>query len=213
MSRIDFILLEMAFCPRLLSDHSPHWITLSIPINKPPRTWSLNPFWFSLLPEDEEITNEWKAYFAQYDHSPPLAVWDSFKLYARTSLILHINKIKADPAGAFEKAVTELSSTKQEYVTDPSPAKANLFKLQTRVVTQLQFEKIRRKQFFTKQKLFKHGEKAGKLLAYLVHTEDRPPVVISLHGPAGQQITDPPRVTSMFRDFFADLYTSTVLLT
>lgn len=57
--------------------------------------------------------------------------------------------------------------------------------------------------------MFEHGEKVGKFLAYLVHSEDRPPVVISLHGPGGQQITDPSVVSSMYRDFFVELYTST----
>lgn len=46
MSHIDFILLsctltprvlDTAFCPRLLSDHSPYWTTLSIPVAKPMR--------------------------------------------------------------------------------------------------------------------------------------------------------------------------------
>lgn len=161
--------------------------------------------------EDDEIMNKWRLYFAENDHSAsPSAVWDSFKLFARTSLISHINRLKADFAGAFDKAVAELSSTEQEYVTNPYPAKADLLKLQTRVVNQLQFERARQKLFFSWQKLFEHEEKAGKLLPYLVHSEDRPPVVINLHGPGGGQITDPPSVTSMFRDFFAGLYTSTV---
>lgn len=80
--------------------------------------------------------------------------------------------------------------------------------MRTRVVTQLQYEKARQRLFFSRQKIFEYGEKAGKLLAYLVHSEDRPPVVISLHGPCGLQITDPLRVSLVFRDFFAELYTS-----
>lgn len=87
----------------------------------------------------------------------------------------------------------------------------DLLRLQTRVVDQLHYEKVRGKLFFSKQKLFEYGERAGKLLAYLVHSEDRPPVVISLHGPGAGQITDPPSVTSQFRDFFEGLYTSMAL--
>lgn len=52
--------------------------------------------------------------------------------------------------------------------------------------------------------MLEHEEKAEKFLAYLVHSK-----VISLHGPHSQQITDPSVVSSMFRDFFVELYTST----
>lgn len=175
------------------------------------RPWCLNPFLLSLLQEDDELLNQWKLYFSEnYQIASIAAIWDSFKVYARTSLISHINKIKTDSTGAFDRAVAGLASTEQEYATNPIPATAAQLKLQSRVVTQLQFTKARQKLFFTKQKLFEQGEKTGKLLACLVHSEDRPTVVITLHGPGGQQITDPHSVTSMFREFFADLYKTKV---
>lgn len=60
--------------------------------------------------------------------------------------------------------------------------------------------------FFTKQGWFEHGEKAGKLLAFLAQTENKPPIVISLHEWGGTTITDPSAVASKFRDFFEELY-------
>lgn len=75
-------LREAAFCPRLLSDHSPYWMTLTAPVDKPPRPWRLNPFWLSLLPDDDELVNTWKLYFTENDQSAsPSAVWESFKRY------------------------------------------------------------------------------------------------------------------------------------
>ena len=218
MSRIDFILVsqvltsrlsEAKFGPRLLSDHSPYWISLNVPIDKPRRAWRLNPFWLSLLPEDDDLSDEWKSYFETNTGSASAeTVWESFKLHARMSLISRINKIKSDSAEVSDKAMLDLSLADRRYATDPTPEAAAALKLQTRVVNQLQFEQARRKLFFAKQKLFEHGEKAGKLLAYMVHSEDRPPVVISLHGPEGQCITDPSAVSSEFKEFFAKLYTS-----
>lgn len=162
MSRIDFILishsltprlLETVFSPRLLSDHSPYWITISIPTDKPIRNWRLNPFWLSLFPEDDDLANEWKTYFSTNDKSAPVeSIWESFKLHARMQLTSRINRIKSDSTGALDKAVTELSLTEQTYVNDPSPINASTLKLQTRVVTQLQYEKARQKLFFAKQK-------------------------------------------------------------
>lgn len=69
------------------------------------------------------------------------------------------------------------------------------------MVNQLHYEMA----LFSNQKLFEHGERMGKLLAYLVHSEDRPPFVISLHDDGGEQITDPARVIAKFWDFFAEL--------
>lgn len=89
---------------------------------------------------------------------------------------------------------------------DPSQTNASLLKMQTRVVNQIQYAKARQKLFFTKQKHFEQGERAGKLLAYLVHSEDKPPVVITLQAPDGQKISDPPTVSSRFGEFFRDLY-------
>lgn len=84
-------------------------------------------------------------------------------------------------------------------MANPSAAGADQLRLQTRVVDQIQYETARRKLFFAKQKLFEHGEKAGKLLAYLVHNEDKPPT-IALTGPNGNKITDPQAVTNRFRN-------------
>lgn len=69
---------------------------------------------------------------------------------------------------------------------------------------------LKRKLFFHKQKSFEYGERAGKLLAYMVHCEERPPVVISLRSHDGTLITEPTAVASLFKEFFAALYTTTV---
>ncbi|PIO27762.1 hypothetical protein AB205_0221670 [Aquarana catesbeiana] len=63
--------------------------------------------------------------------------------------------------------------------------------------------------FFSLDKFFKHGERAGKLLAYMAHSKDRPPVVISLRNLSGEMVTEPVAVTAMFHRFFSSLYTTT----
>lgn len=218
MSRIDLILITAAlaprlitaeFYPRLLSDHSPYWVTLSIPIDKPPPLWRLNPFWLSLLSEDDELIHSWTNFFTENAGSAsPDMVWESFKLHARMILTSRINRFKADSIAVLDGPLSDLSTSEQLYVADPSSARADHLRLQNRVIDQLQYEAARRKLFFAKQKLFEHGEKAGKLLACLVHSKDKPPTVISLTGPDGGKITDPQAVTNRFRDFFSQLYTS-----
>lgn len=65
-----------------------------------------------------------------------------------------------------EKVTADLAKAERAFVDDPSVERANTIKLHPRVVTQLRYEKSKRKLFFHKQKLFEHGEKVGKLLAY-----------------------------------------------
>lgn len=131
MSRIDFILVsqkllprlsKVSFEPRLLSDHSPYSITISLPLNNPPRAWRLNPFWLTLLPEDDSLVMEWNRFFSENDHSASVtAVWDTFKLHARATLISRINLIKTKSVEALDEAILELTTLEQKYVVEPSP--------------------------------------------------------------------------------------------
>lgn len=216
MSRIDLVLLSQFLLPRLvgvgfssrsLSDHCPYWTTLSLPHNKPPVTWRLNPFWLTLFPEDDDIAADWEQCLAINEGtSTPQIVWDTFKLHARMTLTTRINKIKRTSAQAIDKATEDLITAGREYLGDPTIEKANAIKLRSRVVDLMHYEKSKRKLFFHRQKSFEHGERAGKLLAYLVHCEERPPVVISLRSPEGTLVREPSCVTSQFRDFFTTLY-------
>lgn len=87
---------------------------------------------------------KWKLYFADNYHSAsPSAVWDSFKLYARSTFVSPNNKLKATSVAAFDKAVSELSCAERQYVTNPSLAEAASLKMQTRVVEKLQYEMAR----------------------------------------------------------------------
>lgn len=63
--------------------------------------------------------------------------------------------------------------------------------------------------FYTKQKLYEYGERAGCLLAYLAHLEHKPPTVIALRNATGVLTLDPDRVANEFHLFYTSLYSST----
>lgn len=77
-----------------LSDHRSYWITPSVLIDKPMRTWHLNPFWLSLLPEDDELMNEWKLYFAEAN-TPPFQRWSW--IHSTIVLIPKLGKVPRYP--------------------------------------------------------------------------------------------------------------------
>lgn len=162
------------------------------------------------LPEKDDLSVECRRFFLEnVDSAPVSTVWDAFKIHSRSTLIMHIAKLKSTSEVALAQAITNLSSAEKTFTKEPSTSRATNLKLQTRVVEQLHYKKAKRKLFFHKQK-YEHGERAGKLLAYLVHSVDRPPVVISSLSPTGDPMTDPSQVSGKFWEPFETLYTPTV---
>lgn len=106
----------------------------------------------------------WSPYGENHRSAPAEAVWESFKLHARMSLTSHINKIETDTADTLDRAVAELSFTEQGCAAYTTPATASALKLQTRVVTQLQYEKARQI-VFCKKKKRRRCSRMGKRLA------------------------------------------------
>lgn len=110
-------------------------MTLCLQQFRPPPTWRLKPFWLTHLPEEGDLNMQWSRYFYNNDNfASPLAVWESFKIHVRATLISHINKLKSTSEVAFEQALSALCSTVRQYAADPSPAHAAALKLQTRLV-------------------------------------------------------------------------------
>lgn len=218
MSRIDMIiltptlipnLLSVGFGARVLSDHSPYWITLQLPSSPPSRLWRLNPFWLATLTDVEIIQREWSFYFQSNQGSASLRmVWEAFKSHARLTLSTHINRHKASSNNILQQAEEHLGSLEQAFLANPTPTNSTQLRLQSRLTDHLHFEKAKKGIFFSKQRIFEHGEHAGRLLAYMTHLDHTPPVVVQLCLQDGTVLTDPEQVAHEFRRFYADLYTS-----
>lgn len=77
-----------------------------------------------------------------------------------------------------------------------------------RVVNNLLFEKAEKNIYYSKQRHYECGERAGHLLAYLAHLDHKPPTVVSLRTIDGELLTDPDAVVHEFCSFFTSLYSS-----
>lgn len=51
--------------------------------------------------------------------------------------------------------------------------------MQVRLTDQLHLQKAKQGIFFSKQRIYEFGERAGKLLAFMAHLDHKPPVVVS----------------------------------
>lgn len=106
------------------------------------------------------------------------------------------------------KSSDKLQELEEAFNGHPSHENLDRVKLQARDVTRLYTEKARQRLFFCKQKVFENGERSGKLLAYLAHLDNKPPVVVSLLDSDGNIPTDPPKVAAKLKSFYNTLYTS-----
>lgn len=203
MSRIDYIffapslllyLTEAGFDVRVLSDHSPYWIRLQLPSPSITRIWRLNPFWLTILPDLDGLQHEWDHYFSTNDGTALTgSTWEAFKMHARMILSTRINRHKATSKQLISQAEEHLHTLEQNQ-NSPTAANASLVHKQSRLTNQLHFEKAKQGIFFSKQRVYEHGERAGKLRAYMAHLDHKPPVVVSLQTASGVKTTDPEQV-------------------
>lgn len=134
--------------------------------------------------------------------------WDDFKAQARWILSTRINRLKQSSNLILQLTSDKLQELETAYNSNPTPENLDRVKLQSRMVTQLCTEKAKQSIFFCKQRIYEQGERVGRLLAYLAHLDDRPPVVVSLKDSEGHSITDPSQVASQFLHFYKNLYKS-----
>lgn len=122
--------------------------------------------------------------------SPTLNLyWDEFKVQAHRTLSTRINRLKQSSNLIIQLTSDKLQELESIYNSNPTPENLDKVKLQSHMVTQLYIEKAKQRIFFCKQRIYEQGERAGRLLAYLAHLDDRPPVVVSLRDPEGNSIT------------------------
>lgn len=140
MFRIDLILISSSLlldCRMQVYPWGHSWIIVLVG----PR-WHyhrLNPFWLTLLPEDDDILTDWEHYFKDSKGSAYLhTAWDAFKLHARSTLATRINWMKRTSETDMEKVMAGLVKAERAFVDDPSVERVNTIRLHSRVVTQLQ---------------------------------------------------------------------------
>lgn len=137
------------FAPRILSDHSPCWLTASLRSASPDRHWRLNPHWLSLLPDHDSITRELLFFFEKTQRPYALNThWDDFKNHARRILSSRINRLKRESNTILQLTSDKLLDLEVAYNSNPSCENLNRVKLQTRLVTQLHIEKAKQRVFF-----------------------------------------------------------------
>lgn len=218
LSKIDHMLVSNDLVPyvaaasyasRSVSDHSPGILDVEWGLRPTLKGWRLNPFWLTLFPEEHDIFMAVPSYFeVNRDTADPLIVWDAYKAYMRGYLTTAINDIKRNTSRALERLEAEERAAELKYIADPSDELRVVWLRAQSAVKDSHVEAAQRQVFFWRQKVFEHGDKCGRMLAYLSRDMQTPPVITELMTPTGNLVQSPPDVLKCFVDYYRDLYSS-----
>lgn len=140
--------------------------------------------------------------------SSPSLLWETSKAYARGLIISYIVSKKCKIAEQQKVLETRLTIAAKEYIRKPTGSKlkeiAAIHCTLNSLLTQTATDKLR----FAKQKLFEHGDKPGKYLAYLTKKRLASHTIASVIDGRGTRTANPEVISNAFSDFYSKLYQS-----
>lgn len=218
LSKIDHMLVSTDLVPylaaasyasRSVSDHSPGILDVEWGLRPTLKGWRLNPFWLTLFPEEHDVYTAVPSYFEiNNGTADPLIIWDAYKAYMRGYLTASINDIKRNTSRDLERMEAEERTAESNYISNPSDELRLTWLRAQSVVKEAHVEAAHRQVFFWRQNVFEHGDKCGRMLAYLSRDMQTPPVITEILSPTGSLVHSPPDVLRCFVDFYRELYSS-----
>uniref|UniRef100_A0A803KGA6 Reverse transcriptase domain-containing protein n=1 Tax=Xenopus tropicalis TaxID=8364 RepID=A0A803KGA6_XENTR len=218
LSRLDMMFANASLLPKIaltrylprgISDHAPMLAVLTI--TNPPTTarWSINPVWFHILRNQAELDEEILEFFQiNGGTADTLTVWETFKAYIRGTLNTQIRAHKKKTREAIVKTESKVEQVEQQATQTPTESNLKLLHHWQEVYAKQQWETSQHKLFFSKINTFVHGERAGKLLAYMIKNQTSPPAITTLKDKNGLAHSDPEKIKGILSAFYKDLYSS-----
>lgn len=130
-------------------------------------------------------------------------VWDVYKAYIRGYLTSAINDIKGSTSRDLERVETRKWMAENNYLSNSS----DWLRAQT-AVKEAHVEAVHRQVFFWRQNVFEHGDKYGRMLAYLSRDMQTSLVITEITTPTGSLVHCPCVILNCFVDYYRDLYSS-----
>lgn len=98
--------------PRLISDHAPLWIQLSLLARRGGTLWKLNSFWLMLFPRPDPVSPLLSSFSADNLDSAGIGlVWDAAKAFLHRQFIHTINNIKSSTKARENMVLAEVTRT------------------------------------------------------------------------------------------------------
>lgn len=216
MSRIDLALAPVdvlplvhlvSYLPRGISDHAPLLVGLLLLPRSGLRVWRLKPHWL----EDEIVQAECQRgvtdYWSMNQGTNGLTTaWDASKAVLRGTFMSITGILRKNAQQCTEELESALLKAEVEYSQNSHALSRWLHCCREYELCLLDLTKKR--MLYVTQKIFEHGNKAGRLLAYLTRS-DCSPVSVPRILVSGNTISDVPQdIAEAFLSFYQDLYTS-----
>ncbi len=210
-SQIFHRVIDIEYLPRLISDHSPLVLSVSIP-DKVTETyrWRLNP---TLLKQPEFCTfiREQIDFFTSTNRpsAPNIFIfWDTLKAFLRGQIISYTKGLKKKHSAELNTLELQIHALEKTYQNAPTKdiyrELVNL-KLKYNTMNTYQAERVIIR---SKQRFYELGEKAHKVLAWQLKTEESKRTINAIEKPSKVITYNPTEINEAFKKYYMDLYTS-----
>lgn len=136
-------------------------------------------------------------------------------LYSGT-LLRHGSEVRIYPAlrhfregtRSLEVLEVEAAGLEADYVSSLTPDRYRVWQRSLRQLSLLRVENTKMALFYSQQKVFEHGGKNGRLLAWLAKSQNPTTHIASIRDVDGHLLVSPDLINQWFLQFFRGLYES-----
>lgn len=204
--------LAVDYLPRLLSDHSPFAMSLSMP-DKIRGTYRWR-FKSTLLNQDDFVTfiKEQINVFTLTNKpscTNKFILWETLKAYIKRQCIAYTKGLAKQGNSKLENLEAEITDLEKVYQKKPSKCLHRNLLNKKREYNSLNTYQAERTITRLRQRYYELGEKSHKVLAWQLKTDENKQIMSSID--TGKNITyNPIEINSTFREFYKELYSSQV---
>lgn len=220
-SRIDYILVSTSLAQTLLdaevglrvwSDHA--WVMGRMQLQNGQKTrpqWKLQPNLLYLEPFKTEMEKEIVDYFAFNSDCgvSPQLVWDALKAVVRGKSIslasAHYKKIQKYK----EELLHSIASLEKQHKKSCDPKVLRALTEERQKLDHLEISRIQKNILFLRQKYWLRSPKSLKLLSWKVKAKHSNQAICAIKDRSGKRLVDAAEILTVFKDFYASLYSST----
>lgn len=195
----------------VISDHAAVFIQCDLknPVTQS-RHWRLNPFILNDQQFISHFVEEFKSFFSinlatTKDSS---LLWETSKAYSRAIIISYMSTKRRRQAEQREILESKLKRAETEYAKRSSLLKLKEITALRSALDSLLTKEAESKIRSAKQKIFEHGDKVGKYLAYLTKKKSDSQTISSIADDNGKLFFDSVTINNTFRTFYEKLYKS-----
>lgn len=198
LSRIDLVFASPAALPwvRDVSDHAPTCLT----------SWGVEIVALVQILDteiQEDMAESICSYWSIHRDSGGSGVWwDAFKAYVRGAYISRISSLQKAGAKSLLEKEGKAGRCEQEFVASPSDAKYYEWQRVLRELSLLRIDQTKMTMLHSAQRVFEHGDKNGRLLAWLAMGQTPSTHIAEIRDEDGSVLTSPGKINAMFSRFF-----------